>query len=718
MRIRHSVSALALVAAALASPAHANEADAEGNSEGRAEILVTGDRQVASAGTKTDTPLSETPQPITVVTDETFLSQGSISISDTLRYVAGVQANPYGADSRVDGGFIRGINPVQFRDGMHDIFSYYAGIRADPYNFSRVEVVRGPASVLFGSGSIGGIVNMVSKTPQFDGTGGEIAVRYGSFDRIEALADVNVPLPDTFAGRLVARVRDADTQVDHVPDDRVMIAPSLRWQPTAATNITLIGLYQDDDGGSTAQFLPLGGTILPNINGPLPHNLFVGKPGWDRYDGRLLQGSGILSHEFGDNLRLNMRARYIDSDLTYFTHYPNSYCNPENPYAYVDPATGFPPDFDPANVCDVDPDPAQRTIGIYADGTIARMNIFTTDNNLQFDFNTGDAFKHVLLAGVDYSWNRVRKTAAYGYEFIDIYDIDYDALSDFGGGMPPGEFPYENGEQKQLGFYLQDQIRIVDRVSVVLGMRHDNVRTENHLAGTVVKDKATTFRAGIIGDIVEGVSPFFSYTESFEPIAGNTSDGNPFKPKTGRQFEGGIKFHPDNATMITATAFHIRENNRPVDDPETVDPFDQRQAGSLTSKGFEFEAVRILPGNYEIIANYSYTWIRENGADHQLEDVAKHNASIWGTKSFKMNEDTGLRLGVGARYTGDRHSGPITTPEYTLVDALAEINYGPWLFSINANNLLGKQFYASCLSRGDCFNGADRNVFGTVTYRF
>jgi iron complex outermembrane receptor protein len=250
-------------------------------------------------------------------------------------------------------------------------------------------------------------------------------------------------------------------------------------------------------------------------------------------------------------------------------------------------------------------------------------------------------------------------------------------------------------------------------------MRHDNIRTEDHLAGTVVKDKAMTFRAGIIGDIVEGVLPFFSYTESFEPIAGNASNGMPFRPKTGRQFEGGIKFHPDDATMVTVTGFHIRESNRPVyDDSTPDDPFDQRQAGGLTSKGFEFEAVRILPNNYEIIANYSYTRIREDGVDQQLADVAKHNASIWGTKSFRMNENTGLRLGVGVRYTGELHSDSITTPDHTLVDALAEIDYGPWLFSINANNLLGKQFYASCLSRGDCFNGADRNVFGTVTYRF
>jgi iron complex outermembrane recepter protein len=710
MIARFSYCALAALAVGITQPAYAADDEAAADSS-RPEILVTGARQASNAGTKTDTPLSETPQSITVITDDTFLSQGAISISDTVRYVAGVQANPYGADSRIDDALIRGISPLQFRDGMRDIFSFYATIRADPYNFSSVEVLRGPASVLFGAGSIGGIINTVSKVPEFD-TKGEASLVYGSFDRMEALADVNTTLGDNIAGRIVARVRDADTQVKYVPDDRVMMAPSLRWQPSPATDITLIGLYQEDDGGSTAQFLPLEGTLQPNPNGPLPHNLFIGKPGWDRYEGRLLQGTGMISHEFNESLRLNLKARYIDSNLDYFTHYPDSYTDRTD--------TDGDGEVDSPYI-----GPEQRIIGNFASGSIARMEIFSTDNNVQFNFNTGDAFQHLLLAGVDYSWNRVRKTGGMGYEFIDIYDIDYSALSNYGGGLPTAADPnfmaesasYEDTSQKQLGFYLQDQIRIIDRISVVLGVRRDNLETKNTL-GVVVKDKATTFRAGIIGEVVEGVSPFFSYTESFDPISGTTGDGTAFKPKRGRQFEGGIKYHPDDATMVTATGFHIREYNRPISDDTTDDPFDQRQAGSLTSKGFEFEAIRILPGNYEIIANYSYVWIQEEGTDQQLSDVAKHSASIWGTKTFKMNEDTGLRLGAGVRYISDRHSGPITTPEYTLVDALAEIKHGPWLFAINANNLLGKQYFANCLSRGDCFNGADRSVFGTVSYRF
>lgn len=685
-----------------AFPAWADEAE----DAGRRDIIVTAKLE-SIAGTKTDTPVIEVPQPITVIPDDLFLAQGAISVSDTLNYVAGIQANPYGPDGRVDGGFIRGINALQFRDGMRDIYSYYASIRSDPYNFSQIEVVRGPASVLFGSGSIGGLINMVSKAPEFE-AGGEVSLRYGSFDRKEALADITGPIAGSLAGRVALRVRDSGTQTDFVPDDRILIAPSLTWAPSTETEVTLIGMYQEDDGGSTSQFLPLFGTLFPNPNGQLPNETFIGKPGWDRYDGRLLSGTAMAHHRFSENVKLSLKARYIDSDLTYLTHYPNNYTTPTDPFL----------------------DPDDRLIGLYADGSYARMNVFSTDNNLQVDFNTGEGVRHTLLAGIDYSWNRVRKTSGFAVEQIDIYNIDYGSISDWGGGLPDAfGISSESVSQRQVGFYVQDQIRMWDRVSVVLGARRDNVRTQS--AGSPAeKVNATTFRAGIIGEITQGVSPFFSYTESFEPLSGIASDGNPFVPKSGRQFEAGVKVHPDEATLVTATLYHIKESNRPISDDTTPDPFDQVQAGELTSKGFEIEERRFLPGNFEILANYSYNkavLTRTNDLlklGKQLDNVPRHNASIWGTKSFALGNDVRLRVGGGVRHSSANWSysanfrNGIRTPDYTLVDALAELTWQQWQLSVNATNLFNTKFYSACLARGDCFIGAERNVFGTVTYRF
>ncbi|MYL99253.1 TonB-dependent siderophore receptor [Novosphingobium sp. FGD1] len=668
------------LAAAHAAEAEADAADAPDQAGEAENIVVTSARGVRFAGTKTETPLIETPQPIKVVTDEQFISQGAISISDTVKYAAGVTANPYGRDTRVDGFNVRGIDALQFRDGMRDIFSYYASITSDPYNFSRVEIVRGPASVLFGQGSIGGLVNLVSKTPDFR-TGGELNLVYGSYDRKEFLGDVNLALSDTLAVRAVGRVRDADTYVDHVPDDRVMFAPSIRWKPTPDTDVVLTGLYQEDDSGSTSQFLPIVGTFLPNPGAPgrLDPYTFVGKPGWDRYDGRSLQGTGSITHRFSDNVRLSLKARYIDSDLEYFTHYADSYSNPTDPYG-----------------------DDRRTIGLIADASDARMNVFSTDNNLLFSFNTGAQIEHQLLVGLDYSWNKVGKRyAATSLETIDIYDIDYDALNTYD---PAGPFAYDS--QKQLGVYVQDQIRFYDRVSVVVGARRDHVTTS---AGQ--EDNATTFRAGIIGEIGAGVSPFFSYTESFLPLSGG------LRPQTGTQFEGGLKWQPDLNTMVTLTAFRIKERNRPLYLPNNV----IEQSGELISKGIEFEASRTLPGNFEILANYGYNKLTavENSS---IDYMPRHTASLWTTKTFGLAGDAQLRLGGGVVYTGKRKSAGaawnITTPDNTTVDALAEINWADWRLAINATNLLNEKFYASCLARGDCFMAAPRNVMGTIGYRF
>ncbi|GFM31251.1 TonB-dependent siderophore receptor [Novosphingobium sp. PY1] len=679
---------------------------AEEAADVRSDIIVTGERESSGLTLKTDTPAIETPQPVTVIPEDLYTAQGAISVSDTLRYVAGVQSNPYGPDSRVDGGFVRGINALQFRDGMRDVYSYYASIRADPYNFSSVQVIRGPASVLFGQGSLGGIINLASKKPQFE-SAGEVSLLYGSHDRKEMLADLTGPISSTLAGRVVARVRDSGTQTDHVPDDRVMISPSLTWSPDARTDLTLIGLYQEDDGGTTSQFLPLVGTILPNPNGQLKNSLFVGKPGWDRYDGRLLQGTAMLGHRFSDNAKINLKARYIDSDLTYFSHYPNSYSNPANPYLDED----------------------QRLITLIAAGSKARMEIFSSDNNVQFDFNTGGAVEHKLLAGVDYSWNRVRKTDGYAYETIDIYDIDRDALSDFGGGLPPGAAQSDDTRQEQLGLYLQDQVRFADRVSVVFGVRRDKV-TSRSFGVKAIDESATSFRAGAIGEVVPGVSPFFSFTESFEPIAGTDVYGDAYAPKRGRQFEAGVKFHPGEATLVTVTAYHIKERNRPVsvavEDPDN--PGNQitgmLQIGESFSKGIEVEGSTVLPGEFQILANFSYNKAEEAGSGQQLDNVPKYNASLWATRPFQLSPDVALLLGGGVRHTGAQRSyGPafpdgLRTPGYTLVDALAEVSWQNWSFRVNATNLLGKSFYSSCLARGDCFMGEERNVFGTVSYRF
>jgi iron complex outermembrane receptor protein len=544
----------------------------------------------------------------------------------------------------------------------------------------------------------------VTKTPDFK-TGGEVNLVYGSYDRKEVLGDVNVALADNLAIRAVARVRDADTYVDHVPDDRVMFAPSIRWQPTPDTDIVLTGLYQEDDTGSTSQFLPLVGTFRPNPGNPsgrLDPYTFVGKPGWDRYAGRSLQGGGSVVHKFSDTVRLSVKARYIDSDLDYNYHGVNSYYNPGVP------------GFTESSIFPTNPyGPDGRTVIMSSSASQARMNVFSTDNNLQFTFNTGPNIEHKLLVGIDYSWNKVGKRSASGAgQLVDLYDIDRDALDE-----PVATGPYAYDSQKQLGVYVQDQIRFYDRVSVVLGARRDRVTSS---AGS--KDKATTFRAGIIGELGWGFSPFFSYTESFLPVAGSVQDidGNPlspYKPLTGTQYEVGMKWQPERNTLVTVTAFKIKEQNRVL----YGELSSTSQAGVLNTKGIEVEASHTLPGNFELLANYGYNKLKSE-TNTNLDYMPRHTASLWSTKTFGLSDAAQLRLGGGVVYSGKSISTSslwsIVTPSRTTVDALAEITRDNWRFSVNATNLLNKKQFASCLARGDCFVAAPRNVMGTIGYRF
>src|SRR5690606_38221888 len=198
---------------------------------------------------------------------------------------------------------VRGTEPAAYLDGLRQAFDYYTSTtRTEPYTLERLEVLRGPAAMLYGQGSTGGVINMVSKRP-LDAFQGEVGVQLGSHDRKQIQADLTGPLTED--GRLLYRIvalkREADTQVHHVPDHRLVIAPSLTWKPSAATQLTLQALYQDDDSGSTAQFMPWRGMRLPNPNGRIPTYRFIGEPDHDRYDSTRRTFGWQFEHRFNDD---------------------------------------------------------------------------------------------------------------------------------------------------------------------------------------------------------------------------------------------------------------------------------------------------------------------------------------------------------------------------------------------------------------------------------
>ena len=232
--------------------------------------------KISRTATKTDTPIDETPQSISVITSDQFTDQGAKSVQEILRYSAGVTADQYGLDSRSDNYSIRGADAVPYLNGLRFINTFYTETtRPDPYSLERVEILRGPSSMLYGAGGVGGIVNLVTKRPQ-EVARNEIGFSLGNFDQKQIQADFTGPVADTdtLFYRLVLLGRDADTQVNYVEDKRTLIAPSLTWKPDDKTSFTLLAQHQRNETGSTAQFLPWSGVLTPNPNGKLDYDTF------------------------------------------------------------------------------------------------------------------------------------------------------------------------------------------------------------------------------------------------------------------------------------------------------------------------------------------------------------------------------------------------------------------------------------------------------------
>lgn len=660
------------------------------------KVTVVAER--ASTATKTDTALTETPQAISVVTQQLFTDRGAHNLQEVLRYSAGVTADAWGLDTRNDATSVRGLDPVQYQDGLRRSYGFSPLARPEIYGLERVEVLRGPSSVLYGAGATGGIINAMSKRPTFGALTGEVGVQFGSFDRRQLQSDIGGALNDagTVAGRFVGLVRESNMQTDVLNDDRIYLAPSISWRGERST-LTLLASYQHDRTGSSQQFLPLAATLLAPPDRRLDTSSFIGHPGFDRIDSRVYSLTALFDHSFNDVLSLRSAVRYIDGRTTLQQMYVDSYSNPADPFIDAD----------------------RRVVNRTAYGTRPDVQIFSADNALQFDFATG-AFQHLLLAGVDYSQYReqLQRLDATGTP-IDIYTPVSVAPIVRGWDRQPDQ------TSTQLGVYVQDQIRWADRVSLVLGARRDHARskTEGQPSQT---DNATTYRAGLIGDLGAGVSPYLSYSESFLPVTGQDLFGQAFKPMRGRQSEAGIKWQPARNLLLTMAAYRITETNRQTNDPDNV--LNVVQTGQIRSKGIELEGQFQFANDLTItaaVARNEAEVSRSNFAlevGQRLNDTPQDLASAWVSKGFQLDDAARLRLGLGVRHVGNTVSlgngGRIITPSYTLADALVEVQVTDWTMALNITNLTDKRYYAPCRTFGDCFAGYPRVVTGTISYRF
>ena len=657
----------------------------------------------ALSATKTDTPLIETPQAISVITRDQMEAQGVQTLRQVTAYTAGAVSNYF--DSRQDTFKARGGDVTQYLDGMVRFIGYWNDTRPDPYTLERVEFLRGPSSVLYGQGSVGGVLNLTSKRPQAE-TQREVQVQLGSNARKQLAADMTGKLTQDgeWLYRLVAVGRDSDTQVDHVRDDRLVIAPTVTWKPSAATSLTLQLTHQKDKSGSLIGFFPWQGTQLPNRYGQIPTNTFISEPGWDRYNSESTSWGYLFSHQIDSTWTVRQNLRRSVSDVDYRTLYTSFTANA---------AQGRParPVFNADN----------RTVLRDASWTLGNARMLLVDTQVEGKLRWGEA-EHTVLGGLDVqrnhwgqqSWRAVAPA-------IDVYNPVY---GNFTAPSASALARVPSVEQRQLGFYAQDQIKW-GRWTATLGLRHDNAKSDTEgRPAAAADDKAWSKRAGVTYQMDGGWAPYAGYSESFQPLGGANAYGTPFKPQRGEQWEAGVKWQPPGQGINAfAAVYQLREKNRKTTDPGN--PLNSLQIGEVKVKGFEAEVQASLARNWDFTVGYAFTdaKISRSNTGDQGQPVAstpRHTASAWLSHRFASEGRGGWTVGAGVRYTGSQWSGTsaISTPAATLADAMVAYDAGDWRVAFNVVNLADKVHITQCLARGDCFYGQARTYTLTSTYRF
>jgi iron complex outermembrane receptor protein len=675
-----------------AAPAAAATARAQTGSSPVQGYLAT----VSSTGTKTDTPLSQTAQSISVVTAERVRDQGVGNIQESLRYVPGVFAEPGGVDSRNDYFRVRGQDPNVYLDGTRvNNRNSFNEWRVDPYMLERIEVFRGPGSVLYGDTSSAGLVNLISKRPQAEAHN-EIGVSFDNFGRKQVQMDSTGKLTKDgeWLYRFVGLFRDSGTQVDFVPDNRIALSPSLTWRPTADTSWTVLGTYQKDRTGTTNGFLPREGTLVAGPNGTIPRNRFAGDPSTDLYQTETGALSSLFEQAFSDAVKFTQNLRYAHVDGIYRSVYANAFS--------TDPFL----------------DASRTTVNRYTSNQVTPKDNFTLDNNLQVKALTG-ALSHTILFGVDYRDVNERSASGSGFDAtpFNLYAPVYTSVA------LPDLVALPDTRQTQTGIYGQDQMRLGPWLATI-GIRQDYAGT--YVVGSADSDRsATTGRASLMYETPVGFNPYVTWAQSFNPVyGGSVCLGGPCKDQRGETYEVGFKYNPAPGTAINGAVYDTIERNRLAADPNYAGgTYYQIQTGQVHIRGLELEVTSRITPDLDLIASYSYINAKVDSGDNagkSVEAVPMNQASLWGKYRLGALGLRDVTFGAGVRYIGTSYddSNLSTIPDYTLFDMMIAWDPGPYRLQINATNLTDKTYVAGCYARGDCYYGVGRAVLGTATYRF
>jgi iron complex outermembrane receptor protein len=644
------------------------------------EIVVTAEPEDdyyvpdASTATRTDTPLRDIPQSIQAIPEQVIEDQQAIGLEEVVENVGGVTflGNNDGREFNLA---IRGFDNVPI---LRDGFRRFSGDSVEPEvaNLERVDVLKGPASVLFGQAEPGGLVNLVTKQPLSDPFY-HLQFQVGNRDFISPSIDLSGPL--TADGRLLYRLNALYRHQDSFRDyddsfDRIFVAPTLTWQIGEQTDLTVNLEYIEDDNPADFGTVAFGDGIAD-----IPLERVTNNPD-DTIEKDYLNVGYTLEHRFSENWQLRNQFRFISDDYEY-----DVLALP----ASLDESTGI-------------------LTRVFA-GQFEENDTYALYTNVQGNFNTGPV-EHTLLFGVDLA--RVESKDATRFDFdpaffspLDIFDPDYSAAP-----TPPLEgIPIAFGSDittDRLGIYLQDQIDILDNLIVLAGLRYDIVDRDTtdilDDSETNQYDDALTPRIGIVYQPIESISLYANYSRSFTPNFATDAQGEPLDPEEGEGFEVGIKANLiENRLSATLAYFDITKQNVATADPDT--PFASVATGEQRSQGIDFDLIgEILPG-WNIVASYAFidAEVTEDNTDivgNRLDGIPEHSASLWTTYEIQSGDLQGLGFGLGFNFVGERQGdldNSFEVDSYFLTNVAVFYRRERWQVRLNVDNLFDVDFIES-----------------------
>ena len=657
-------------------------------------------------GTKTNTPIMETPQSISVIGRDEIRDQNPGNVAEALRYAPGIGAETFGADTRNDWFKIRGFDAQDsglFLDGLQLYSFAFATWKFPPFGIERIDILRGPSAVLYGGSGPGGIVNIISKTPpltpqNYIETGiNSFGNGYLNFDFGGPVATHSGSNNDLYY-RLVGTVKGGDTQTAFTPDNNYFIAPSVTYKPDADTTLTILASAWRNDT-RVQNFLPYVGTVVNAPFGRIPTGLFASDPSVDSFRRKQEMIGYQFERNLTDDLTFRQNARIAHSDVQFQTLLGNGY---------------------------VGGDPSSAMLSRFNDFAHDSAIQGDLDSSLEYRFATGPV-QHKALVGVDLK----------SYEVSDLQAFDFatpalNLLNPVYGvpqGFPSTVFADQTTTQKQAGLYAQDQLKL-GRLSLVLSGRNDWVNTadNNRLLPSQSRDEsAFSGRAGLIYNMDIGIAPYVSYATGFNPIVGtNTTTGQLFLPETSAQAEAGVKIQPTGFDgHFGAAVFNLKRQNVLTTDPNNA--LLSVQTGEVTSRGIELEAVaNVLPGLKVTGTFTSFDIFVSKDLNPALIGTVPTNtpseiASVWGDYTFQSGPLAGFGFGAGIRYNGISYAdtaNSLVVPAYVLADLAVHYELNNWRFALNVTNLTDKVYVANCQTATACFYGDRRRAVASVSYKW